>query len=151
MQPRARARPSSAPTPRGAVRRLSTETKAAFKTTEFFAYLAVLAGILVAGVIVDNAGDGGLGASKVWLYATVLTVGYMSAVAWPSPAAASPTTTATPANPLSLPSPIGARRPVPSPPPTWTPSTNLPVPRAGNRRLGRPLTAVLPVAQHGSG
>jgi hypothetical protein len=62
---------------RGAVRRLSTETKASFKTTEFFAYLAVLAGILVAGLIVDNAGDGGFGASKVWLYATILTVGYM--------------------------------------------------------------------------
>ena len=62
---------------RGAVRRLSTETKASFKTTEFFAYLAVLVGILVAGLIVDNAGDGGLGASKVWLYATILTVGYM--------------------------------------------------------------------------
>jgi len=57
--------------------RLSTETKAAFKTTEFFAYLAVLAGILIAGLIVDNAGDGGFGASKVWLYATILTVGYM--------------------------------------------------------------------------
>ena len=62
---------------RGPVRRLSTETKASFKTTEFFAYLAVLAGILVAGLIVDNAGDGGFGASKVWLYATILTVGYM--------------------------------------------------------------------------
>jgi len=57
--------------------RLSTETKASFKTTEFFAYLAVLAGILLAGLIVDDAGDGGLGASKVWLYATILTVGYM--------------------------------------------------------------------------
>jgi hypothetical protein len=57
--------------------RLSTETKASFKTTEFFAYLAVLAGILLAGLIVDNAGDGGFGASKVWLYATILTVGYM--------------------------------------------------------------------------
>jgi hypothetical protein len=62
---------------RGSVRRVSTETKASFKTTEFFAYLAVLAGILIAGLIVDNAGDGGLGASKVWLYATILTVGYM--------------------------------------------------------------------------
>jgi hypothetical protein len=58
-------------------RRLVTETKASFKTTEFFAFLAVLAGILVAGVVVDNAGDGGFGASKVWLYATILTVGYM--------------------------------------------------------------------------
>ena len=58
-------------------RRLVTETKAAFKTTEFVSYLAVLAGLLIAGVVVDNAGDGGFGASKVWLYATILTVGYM--------------------------------------------------------------------------
>jgi hypothetical protein len=58
-------------------RRLVTETKAAFKTTEFVSYVAVLAGILIAGVIVDNAGDGGFGATKVWLYATILTAGYM--------------------------------------------------------------------------
>jgi hypothetical protein len=59
------------------VRRLSTETKAAFKTTEFFAYLAVLAGILVAGALVDGTDTTGYGAQEVWLYATVLTVGYM--------------------------------------------------------------------------
>jgi hypothetical protein len=58
-------------------RRLSTETKAAFKTTEFFAFLAVLAGILIAGVVVDSADAGGYGARQVWLYATILTVGYM--------------------------------------------------------------------------
>src|SRR4051812_3263859 len=57
--------------------RRSTETKASFKTTEFFAYLAVLAGILIAGLVVDDAGAGGFGAQKVWLYATILTVGYM--------------------------------------------------------------------------
>jgi hypothetical protein len=58
-------------------RRLSTETKAAFKTTEFFAYVVVLAGVLIAGAIVDNADAGGYGARQVWLYATILTVGYM--------------------------------------------------------------------------
>jgi hypothetical protein len=57
--------------------RISTETKASFKTTEFFAYLAVLAGILIAGVVVGDDGDAGFGAQKVWLYATILTVGYM--------------------------------------------------------------------------
>jgi hypothetical protein len=56
--------------------RRTTETKAAFKTTEFMAYLAVLAGILIAGLIVDN-GAGGFGAEKVWLFSTILTVGYM--------------------------------------------------------------------------
>ena len=63
--------------PRHTVRRLSTETKAAFKTTEFFAFVAVLAGILIAGALVDSSDAGGYGARQVWLYATVLTVGYM--------------------------------------------------------------------------
>jgi hypothetical protein len=64
-------------TPRSGVRRLSTETKAAFKTTEFFAYVAVLVGILIAGAVVDSSDAGGYGARQVWLYATILTVGYM--------------------------------------------------------------------------
>jgi hypothetical protein len=62
-------------------RRLSTETKSAFKTTEFVAYVVVLAGILIAGAI-TKASDYGANhdpfrADRVWLYATVLTVGYM--------------------------------------------------------------------------
>ena len=60
-----------------AVRRLTTETKASFKTTEFFAFLAVLAGILIATAVVDQADAGGLGARQGWLYVTILTVGYM--------------------------------------------------------------------------
>jgi hypothetical protein len=63
--------------PRTHTRRLSTETKAAFKTTEFFSYIAVLVGILIAGAVVDSADAGGYGARQVWLYATILTVGYM--------------------------------------------------------------------------
>ena len=63
--------------PRNHIRRRSTETKAAFKTTEFFSYLAVLAGILIAGAVVDSSDAGGYGARQVWLYATILTVGYM--------------------------------------------------------------------------
>jgi hypothetical protein len=59
------------------VRRLSTDTKASFKTTEFFAFLAVLAGILVSAAVVDHANAGGFGAKQAWLYATILTVGYM--------------------------------------------------------------------------
>ena len=62
---------------RNTTERRTTETKASFKTTEFFAYLAILAGILIAGLVADDAGDGGFGAQKVWLYATILTVGYM--------------------------------------------------------------------------
>ena len=66
--------------PAGFARRLTTETKAAFKTTEFFAYLAVLAGVLIAGLLADGDGggvDGGFTPQEVWLYATILTVGYM--------------------------------------------------------------------------
>jgi hypothetical protein len=58
-------------------RRLSTETKAAFKTTEFFAYVVVLIGVLVAAGLVDETNNGGFGARQAWLYATILTVGYM--------------------------------------------------------------------------
>jgi hypothetical protein len=58
-------------------RRLTTETKASFKTTEFMAFLAVLVGILIAAAVVDTADAGGLGAKQAWLYVTILTVGYM--------------------------------------------------------------------------
>ena len=62
-------------------RRLSTETKSAFKTTEFVAYLVVLAGILIAGAITKASSYGAhhdaFRADRVWLYTTVLTVGYM--------------------------------------------------------------------------
>lgn len=53
-------------------RHARTETKSAFKTTEMIAYVAVLAGVLIAGAIED-----GFGARTIWLYATILTVGYM--------------------------------------------------------------------------
>jgi uncharacterized MAPEG superfamily protein len=64
---------------RDRVRRVSTETKASFKTTEFFAYLAVVIGLLIAGNAVE-ANEGGadyFAADKVWLYVTLLTIGYM--------------------------------------------------------------------------
>src|SRR4051812_193641 len=57
--------------------RRETETKASFKTTEFFAFLAVLAGILIAAGAVDESNAGGFGAKQAWLYVTILTVGYM--------------------------------------------------------------------------
>ena len=61
------------------LRRLATETKAAFKTTEFYAFLAVLVGLLIAGNTIEGK-DGGadyFAADKVWLYVTLLTVGYL--------------------------------------------------------------------------
>ena len=58
-------------------RRLATETKASFKTTEFIAYVAIVIGVLIAAAVVDEADAGGLGAKQAWLYVTILTVGYM--------------------------------------------------------------------------
>jgi hypothetical protein len=62
-------------------RRLSTETKSAFKTTEFVAYIVGLAGILIAGAVTKASSYGAdhdpFRADRVWLYVTVLTVGYM--------------------------------------------------------------------------
>jgi hypothetical protein len=61
------------------IRRFATETKAAIKTTEFYAYVVVLAATLIAG-LVTKAGSGHddrFLAKEVWLYAAILTVGYM--------------------------------------------------------------------------
>jgi hypothetical protein len=59
-------------------RRLTTETKASYKTSEFIAYIAVFIGILVAAnVIEDEGGNDFFTADKAWLYITILTFGYM--------------------------------------------------------------------------
>jgi hypothetical protein len=63
----------------GTLRRLSTETKSFFKTSEFVAYVVTFIGILIAANSIENA-DGGrdfFTADKAWLYITILTVGYM--------------------------------------------------------------------------
>ena len=60
-------------------RRLTTETKHSSKTSELYAYVTVLIGVLVAGLL-TKAGDGNddrLQADQVWLFASILTVGYM--------------------------------------------------------------------------
>ena len=66
--------------------RLTTETKHALKTTEFWAFLVAVIGVLVASQLVtsgngsgggaDNNGDA-FDASRAWLYVTILTVGYL--------------------------------------------------------------------------
>ena len=60
-------------------RRLTTETKQAFKTTEFIAYLVVFAGILLASNMIGGEGEKGdwFRADEAWRYITALTVGYM--------------------------------------------------------------------------
>jgi hypothetical protein len=57
--------------------RNSTETKAAFKTTELMAFVGMVIAVLVAALIVDENDAGGMGAKQAWLYVTILTVGYM--------------------------------------------------------------------------
>ena len=62
----------------GRVSRLSTETKAAFKTTEFIAYVVILISMFIASAVVDSNEDPeGFGPQQVWLFATLLTIGYM--------------------------------------------------------------------------
>jgi hypothetical protein len=67
----------------GATRTVSqrpgTETKAAFKTTEFIVYVVAVAGVLLASLLVGNTdarGDVFL-ADKAWFYVTLLTIGYL--------------------------------------------------------------------------
>jgi hypothetical protein len=60
-------------------RRLSTETKSAFKTTEFWIYAAAVAAVLIAAQVVGT-GDRHVDyfrADRAWLYIVILTVGYL--------------------------------------------------------------------------
>ena len=64
-------------------RRISTETKAAYKTTEFAVYVVVFVGILLASFLVKTGQDGQrpdyFRADEAWWYITLLTIGYMVA------------------------------------------------------------------------
>ena len=53
-------------------RRVSTETKASFKTTELIAYVAAVIGVLSAAQISDD-----FGAQDAWFYVALLTIGYI--------------------------------------------------------------------------
>jgi len=61
------------------VRRLSTETKQAFKTTEFWAMAAVVAGILVSAAAIKGGDTGGTDefiARQAWLYVAIVAGAY---------------------------------------------------------------------------
>ena len=55
-------------------RRITTETKSSYKTTELIAYVVAVIGVLVASAMVD-ASD--FGPQEAWFYITLLTIGYM--------------------------------------------------------------------------
>ena len=58
--------------------RLTTETKSAFKTTEFIVFILAVVGVLVASAVTDSSADNqAFGARSAWLYVTLLTIGYM--------------------------------------------------------------------------
>jgi hypothetical protein len=67
----------------GVIARLTTETKHSLKTTEFWAMVAVVAGILIAAwVIGQGEGNGNQNvdafpAQRAWLYVAIVAVGYM--------------------------------------------------------------------------
>ena len=61
-----------------AARRLATETKQAFKTTEFWAMVGLVVAILVSAAVI-NGGDNGTDefiARQAWLYVAILGAGY---------------------------------------------------------------------------
>ncbi len=60
-------------------RRLATETKASFKTTEFFAMVAVIVGILIAAAVTKGTGahTDVFTASRAWLYVAIVASAYM--------------------------------------------------------------------------
>jgi uncharacterized membrane protein YcjF (UPF0283 family) len=63
----------------GALRRLTTETKQAFKTTEFWAMVVVIVGILVSAAAIKG-GDNGTDefiARNAWLYVSIVAAAYM--------------------------------------------------------------------------
>jgi hypothetical protein len=62
----------------GFIRRLTTETKQAFKTTEFWAMLGLVVAILASAAVI-NGGDNGTDqfiAKQAWLYVSILGAGY---------------------------------------------------------------------------
>jgi hypothetical protein len=64
-----------------AARRLATETKQAFKTTEFWSFVGVVAMILISAALIKG-GDTGNGtdefvARQAWLYVSIVTGAYL--------------------------------------------------------------------------
>jgi hypothetical protein len=65
-------------------RRLATETKQAFKTTEFWSFAAIVAAILISAALIKggDSGSGSVGtdefiARQAWLYVAIVTGCYL--------------------------------------------------------------------------
>ena len=73
-------RERAATAPAGVFARLTTETKQAFKTTEFWAMVAIVVSILIASWVVGD-GEGGGGdafpAVRAWLYVSIVAAAYI--------------------------------------------------------------------------
>jgi hypothetical protein len=62
-----------------AARRLTTETKAAFKTTEFWAMVGIVVAILVSAATIKGGDSGGTDefiARQAWLYVAIVASAY---------------------------------------------------------------------------
>jgi uncharacterized membrane protein len=63
----------------GVARRLATETKASFKTTEFWAMVVVIVGILLSAALIKGGDTGGTDefiARQAWLYVAIVAGAY---------------------------------------------------------------------------
>ena len=58
--------------PSGITRRTSAETKASFKTTEFWAMAGIILAILIASAVSDSLGD-----VRAWTLVAAVAIGYM--------------------------------------------------------------------------
>lgn len=59
-------------------RKIITETKSAFKATEFYAWIVISVAILIAAAVTDNGEVGqGFGADHAWQYVAVVTAAYI--------------------------------------------------------------------------
>lgn len=63
------------------IRPTGDETKGSFKTTEFWIYLAAVAGVLIASYLVGRTANHTdyFRADKAWWFITILTLGYLGA------------------------------------------------------------------------
>ena len=70
----------TARTDRSASPRLTTETKQSTKSSELYAFVAVVVGILIAAATInggDTSGTDEFIARQAWLYVSIVTAGYL--------------------------------------------------------------------------